>query len=84
MAYLTISPIEITTVGGYPGEILGIDPASSDCLVGRLNTTHGGPASWDIRGQCRDQSNECNIDLSSEGFVEAERLALALVKPEYL
>lgn len=84
MTYLTINPVKMTTVGGYPAEIYGIDPASTDCLIGKLNTLHGGTAMWNIRGMCRDHSTECNFDVSTDEFIEIERIARALLKDEYL
>lgn len=84
MTYLAIDPVKLTTVGGYPAEIYGIDPASSDCLIGKLDTPHGGKAMWNIRGMCRDHSTECNFNVNTDDFAEVERVARALVKDEYL
>jgi hypothetical protein len=84
VTYLKIDPVVLTTVGGYPAEIYGIDPGSSDCLIGKLNTPHGGTAMWNIRGMCRDHSHECNFDVRTDDFAEIERVARALVKEDYL
>lgn len=84
MTYLKIEPVELKTVGGFAAEIYGIDPASTDCLVGRIKEKNGGTASWNINGTCRDHSTDCNFDVSIDEFVEIERIARSLVKDEYL
>ena len=84
MTYLRIEPVELVTTGGYAAEIYGIDPASSDCLIGKINTEYGGTAMWDLNGTCRDNSAECNLNTSSDEFVELDRIARALVNAKYL
>lgn len=84
MAHLKIEPVRLKTSGGYDVEIYGIDPASSDCLIGEIKTQYGGPAMWDIHGRCRDHDVVCNLDVRSDEFVELERLARALVNEKYL
>ncbi|WP_449287855.1 hypothetical protein [Marinobacter salarius] len=84
MAHLKIESIQLKTTGGYDAEIYGIDPASSDCLIGELKTQYGGTASWDIHGRCRDHNTDCNFDTRTDEFVDLERLARSLVNEEYL
>lgn len=84
MTYLTISPVSLTTTGGYSAEIFGIDPTSTDCLIGKLNAPHGGTAMWDIYGRCRDHSMACNFDVSTDDFAKVEKIARAVVNPQYL
>ncbi|WP_147642901.1 hypothetical protein [Morganella morganii] len=58
--------VSTTTASGDKADISGINPTSTDFLVGVVfSGGRGYPAMWDQYGTIRDNSNSWNIDISS-------------------
>ena len=69
MTAILIEPIQVTTRGGYNGEIIGISPTNTDVLVGWIDTPAFGRVRvrWNAYGVCRDNHPDCNIEMHEGG-----------------
>lgn len=77
MATILIDPINTQSRMGYPVTIVGLDPTSGDCIVGDISP-HGAPqtrARWNLDGTARDQTPDCNIDMSDPDLEDLSILA---------
>lgn len=77
MATILIQPVAAITRGGYEVQIMGIDPVSTDCLVGTVQTPGMGAivAKWDLGGMCRGADTSCNLDMSDDDLVDLKEAA---------
>ena len=80
MATIKIEPIEITTAGGIKVTVSGIDPTSSDCIIGTLDRQHLPSARWDMFGVCRDNSPDCNFDIHNDDFLDIVQTIKAITR----
>lgn len=76
MPIIKIDPIEITTSSGHKATITGINPASTDALVGYVPLPSGEQpnVSWDLKGTARDNDGSFNLQLSGFAADEFEEL----------
>ena len=76
MAIILIKPVHLTSNGGYPVILSGIDPLSYDCLAGEIKTGAGLiQANWDLSGTMRGGTDPLNLAMSDSDFVEVADLA---------
>lgn len=77
MAAILIQPVDIKTKGGYDATLTGIDPVSSDCLVGTILTPGAGKvtAKWDLGGLCRDKDDSCNLNMNDDDLHDLKETA---------
>ena len=80
MAIIKIEPIETTTAGGIKATLSGIDPTSSDCIIGTLGREHRSSARWDIYGICRDNPQDCNFDIHNDDFQDIAQTIKAITR----
>lgn len=79
MIEIPIKQVATKTVGGIDATIDSLSPTSSDCITGTLQTPKGvKQVSWDKNGICRDNSPECNLDMSTNEHIHAASVAGAL------
>ncbi|WP_147303863.1 hypothetical protein [Pseudomonas qingdaonensis] len=86
MPIFKIDPIEIKVSNGHTAIITGINPASTDTLVGYVLLTNGEnpEISWDLNGRARGHETSFNLNLEQvDGgvFDELEQSALHLMLP---
>lgn len=77
MATILIEPIATQSRKGYPAHIIGIDPTRGDCIIGDIQP-HGVPQTrvrWDLSGTARDQTSDCNLNMSDPALAELAELA---------
>ena len=76
MIEIPIKKITTKTVGGLVATIDALSPTSSDCLTGTLNTANGiKQVAWDKNGLCRDNTSDCNLDMSVNEHIHAATVA---------
>lgn len=69
MAVILIeSPISAVTSAGYKVIVIGINPTSTDCIVGKFIDKNGTEhkVMWDLSGIARDHKSEWNINLKTD------------------
>lgn len=80
MATILIESITTATRGGFPVHIVGLDPTNGDCIIGDIQP-HGAPQTrvrWNLGGTARNQTPNCNLDMSDDDLSELARLARQL------
>lgn len=72
MPIISIEPIEIRTQNGHQGFITGINPSSTDLLVGRVALVNGETfmGRWDVSGLARDNDGSMNIKIKEMDDIE--------------
>jgi hypothetical protein len=86
MPIIPIKPIEIKVSNGHTAIINGIDPASTDTLVGYVPLVGGEQPeiSWDLNGRARGHETSFNLRLDQVDeavFGELKDTALHLMLP---
>ncbi|MFJ2709758.1 hypothetical protein ACIOZM_02585 [Pseudomonas sp. NPDC087346] len=76
MPIIPIETIEVTTSKGYKAQLTGINPASTDTIVGRVQLPNGKEATarWDLNGLARDNDGSFNISLNDDESGELDEL----------
>ncbi|WP_152003935.1 hypothetical protein [Desulfoluna spongiiphila] len=80
MAIFKIEPIAVMTEKGYHAEITGIDSNDSDCIVGTIKGKYPCDVCWDLNGLCRDNESGCNLNTTTDEFLDVKRAASLLLK----
>lgn len=86
MPIIKIDPIEIKTSNGNTAIITGINPASTDSLVGYVPLTNGEQPKirWDLKGTARDNDGSFNLRLNefdADEFDELKQTAINVMLP---
>ncbi len=86
MPILVIEPISVTTHGGFSAKVTGINPESSDCLVGTVVYGDGsaGNIRWSLSGAARDHTHDFNIDTNSNDLFETRAYADRNLSPDVI
>ncbi|MBK5400453.1 hypothetical protein JFU47_27675 [Pseudomonas sp. TH39(2020)] len=76
MPIIPIEPIEVTTSKGYKAVLTGINPASTDTIVGKVQLPDGKEATvrWDLSGLARDNDGSFNIRMNDDESGELDEL----------
>lgn len=86
MPIIKIDPIEIKVHNGHKAIITGINPASTDTLVGYVALTTGEQPeiSWDLHGRAKGHETSFNLNLNEfdeAEYEELEQTALHVMLP---
>lgn len=74
MVTFEISPIEMTTCGGYKATINGINTENSDYFAGKVKTKAGTfKTNWDLNGIARGMTDMCNLDTTTDEFKDLKK-----------
>lgn len=85
MAVISIQAVQATTVSGLNARITGINPTSTDFLVGEVDTPTGVQgAHWDKSGLARDNDGSFNIRYDTDDLEDLLETALNQLTPAVL
>ncbi len=75
MTFLIIREIKTFTRDGLDVVVIGLDPSSHDCIVGRMLKSGENEVRWDLSGRMRDGDESANLDMNSDDLIDLESLA---------
>lgn len=80
MANIIIKTVNTKTSGGFDAQIISINPTTSDCLEGTVQSPGMGVKTvhWDLGGRCRDHHDSLNLDMRNDEMRDVRETAIRL------